>query len=209
MQIEICGLFLQISNRNPLVWVVCAGALLMNSGCVQTKTSEPKRTAVEQLLLSRAADLAFANVDLTALKTRRVYFQEKYFESEDKAYVLGTIRNEISKAGGLLVDKPEDSQIIIEARSGALSIDSANSLIGIPEMPVPIPLAGNFVTPEVPFYKAEKQYSTAKIALFAYDTETRDHIASSGSLVGQSHNHFYRILGFIRWTSTDLPEKQL
>ena len=177
-------------------------------GCVQTRQSEPKRTAVEELLISRAADHALASADLGLLKSKKVFLEEKYFESTDKPYVLGAVRDFMSLAGALLVDGKEDADLIVEARSGALSIDSGASLVGFPEMPIPIPFSGTLQSPEVPFYKADRQYSVAKIALFAYDAKTRKHEFSTGTLIGKSHHHYYKVLGLINWTSSELPEKR-
>jgi len=178
------------------------------TGCAHTRQSEPKRTAVEQLLLSRAADVALARADFGLLKDKRVYVEEKYFDATDGKYALGAVRDFISLSGGLLVDAAADSDVIIEARSGGLSIDSGDSLVGIPEVPFPIPAAGTLVTPEAPLYKVNRQYSIAKLALLAYETKSRKHLYSTGTLIGKSHHHNYRILGFFNWVDTELPEKQ-
>ncbi len=188
--------------------LLAVGLTLLASGCVQTRQTEPKRTAVEQLLLSRAADHSLATANLTELKGKKVYLDEQYYFSEDPKYVLGAIRDFISLAGGLLVDNREDAEIIVEARSGALSIDSGSSLVGLPETPIPVPFAGTFKTPEVPFYKAERQFSVSKLALLAYDAKTRRHVFSTGTLIGKSYHHNYKIFGFFRWTATELPEKE-
>jgi hypothetical protein len=178
------------------------------AGCVETRQSEPKRTAVEELLISRAADHALSTADFAGLKDKKVFLEEDYYESNDKAYVLGAIRDFMSLSGALLVDDRKEADIIVEARSGALSIDSGESLVGFPEMPVPIPFSGTFRTPEVPFYKADRQYSVAKLALLAYDARTRRHVFSTGTLIGRSYHHFFKFFGFINWTSTELPEKR-
>jgi len=193
--------------RSIGLMTVALGGLFF-CGCVQTRQSEPKRTAVEELLISRAADHALATADLGLLKDRKVFLEEKYYESTDKLYALGAVRDFMSLAGALLVDDKKDADLIVEARSGALSIDSGESLVGFPEMPVPIPFSGTFRSPEVPFYKADRQYSVAKLALFAYDAKTRKHVFSTGTLIGNSHHHYYKLLGLINWTSTELPEKQ-
>jgi hypothetical protein len=196
--------------KRTLIARLLAAAVCLTSGagCVATRTSEPKRTAIEQLLLSQAADNALGEMDVTSLAGKKVYLEEKYFESEDKLYVLGSIRELITTGGGLLQDAAATADIIVEARSGALSIDSGNTLVGLPEMPFPIPFAGSLVTPELPFYKADRQFSVAKIALLAYDAKSRAHVLSTGPSVGYSHHHYKRLLGFIKWTSTGLAEKR-
>jgi hypothetical protein len=100
-----------------------------------------------------------------------------------------------------------NSEIIIEARSGGLSIDARSSLVGAPQTGLPIPLSGTLSIPELAFYKSERQNAIAKLALLAYSTDTREHVFSSGPMLGKSYNKYYKILGLIQWTSTDIPEK--
>jgi hypothetical protein len=188
--------------------LLCVVGLSLVTGCVQTRQSEPKRTAVEQLLLSRAADHAVSAAELKPLRDRKVFLDDQYFEATDGRYAIGAVRDAISQAGGLLVVTAADSDVVVEARSGALSIDSGDSLVGIPEVPFPIPFSGTIQTPEVPFYKSERQFSTSKLALLAYDNKSRKHLFSTGVLLGKSHHHYYTFLGFFRWVSTDLPAKK-
>jgi hypothetical protein len=178
------------------------------TGCVQTRITEPHRTAVEQLLLSTATDRAFEEVDMTSVQDRRVFIDSAYFESYDKHYVLGTIRDVLSTNGALLVRSVDDAEIIVEPRSGALSIDSAQSLIGLPSTSVPIPFTGTVQTPEIAIFKTEHQFSIAKLALLAYERESGRHLHSTGPLVGESFHKYYTILGYIRFTSTGIPEKK-
>jgi Family of unknown function (DUF6655) len=130
-----------------------------------------------------------------------------YFDSYDSKYAIGDIRDALSRAGALPEPDAKAANIIIEARAGARSIDSADTLIGIPKTGLPIPLASVVPIPELALYKSDKQLAFAKIALLAYANQSREHIFSSGSLAGKSHNTYRKIL-FISWTSTDIPEKQ-
>jgi hypothetical protein len=195
-----------VISRIELVFLALALAVF-GSGCLQTNMTDPPRSAMEQLLLSTATDRAMAQVDFSALARKRVFVDTNYFESFDSAYALGTIRDALSKSGALLVRNVTNCDLIVEPRSGALSIDRADSLIGLPHTAVPIPLAGSVPIPEVALFKSQKQYSTAKIALLVYSNSTGDHILSSGSLVGAAQTKYYKLLGVISYTSTDVPEK--
>jgi hypothetical protein len=53
--------------------------------------------------------------------------------------------------------------------------------------------------------KSQKQYSTAKFALLAYATQSREHIYSSGSMVGKAHDNYFSII-FVPLHKTDVPE---
>lgn len=182
-------------------------AMFLLSGCVTNKTTDPARTATEQLLLSTATDRALQSADLEAFANRKVFLDATYFDSYDSKYVIGTIRDALSRAGALLKDNVTNSDIIVEPRSGALSIDNSDLLFGIPNMAVPVPLADPLAIPELAFYKSEKQFSTAKIALLAFAKESGAHVYSSGSLGGESYDKHYKLL-FISWVRTDIPEKQ-
>jgi hypothetical protein len=188
------------------------GALLflvafLLAGCVTNNNTNPPRSATEQLLLSTAADRALQSADLAAFAGKKVFLDTAYFDSYDSKYVIGTIRDALNRAGAFLEDNVTNSDIIVEARSGALSIDNSDLLFGIPNMAVPIPLAGSLAIPELAFYKSGKQFSTAKIALLAFAKESGAHVYSSGPLDGRSYDKHFKLL-FISWIRTDIPEKQ-
>ena len=184
----------------------CGAALLAQTGCHQLTVSEPKRTATEQLLLSTAADRALQDVNLAPLRGKKVFLEEEYFKSYDQQYILGAIRELISKNGAFLARKIGEADIIVEARSGGLGIDSRSTLFGIPAIPFPIPMVGTIATPEVALYKSELHDSTGKFVLLAYDNQTGGYVHSTGSLAGKSYFNHYKILGFFHWRSTDIPE---
>jgi hypothetical protein len=183
---------------------ICAAFL--SGGCITNNKTTPPRSATEQLLLSTAADRALRSADLELFANRKVFLDATYFDSYDSKYVLGAIRDALSRAGALLEDNAANSDIIVEARSGALSIDNSVLLFGIPNMGVPIPFAGAVQIPEVAFYKSDKERSTAKIALLAFAKESRAHVYSSGPLDGKSYDNHYKIL-FIAWVHTNIHEK--
>ena len=186
------------------IFLICAA--LLTGGCTTVRTTDPARTATEQLLLSTAADHALRSANFVFFANRKVFLDTNYFDSYDSKYALGTIRDALSRAGALLEDNVTNSDIVMEARSGALSTDNSSYLLGIPNIGVPIPLAGAVQTPELAFYKSEKQTSTAKIALLAFARQSRMHVYSSGPLDGKSYNNHYKLL-FVTWVFTDIPEK--
>ncbi|MGH7952002.1 MAG: DUF6655 family protein [Limisphaerales bacterium] len=195
--------------------IFLAGALAVliawfGGGCSAFNMTQPPRSATEQLLLSTSADRALRSIgeNLTIFANKKVFLDSSNFDSYDSKYVIGDIRDALSRAGALLVDSRTNSDFIVEARSGALSIDEADSLFGIPKMSLPIPLSGPLEIPELALYKSQKQHSIAKLALFAYSTHSRKHFYSSGPMVGKSYNTYFKIMGFITHISGDIPEKQ-
>ncbi len=191
---------------NYFMFAGCLPAILLVAGCTTVKTTTTARSATEQLLLSTATDHALRNIGLEIFSGRKVFLDTTYFDSYDSKYVIGTLRDAISRAGALLEENATNSDIIIEARTGALAIDGSETLFGVPSMPVPVPLAGVLQTPEVAFYHAQKQRSVAKIALLAFAKQSREHVYSSGPLDGKSYDKQYKLF-FVSWIRTDVPEK--
>jgi hypothetical protein len=196
-----------IKNNLRLGCLVFIGAWSL-AGCSSIKTTTTARTATEQLLLSTAADHALHDLGLEMFAGRKVFVDVTYFDSYDAKYVEGTVRDALSRAGARLEDAAGNSDFVLEARSGALAIDEEDFMFGIPAITLPIPLAGAVQTPEVAFYKAQKQRSMAKFALLAYNHQSSSHVYSSGPLDGNSFDSHFRVL-FISWHRTDVPEKQL
>jgi len=196
--------FLMTAVKNTTLLSIC----LVLSACHAIRITEPDRTATEQLLLSTATDKAVRDIDLKDLAGKRVFFDKTYFKSYDEGYAMGSIRELLAKNGALLVNDLESSDIVVEARSGALGIDSRDSLFGLPELAIPIPFAGQVQSPELAIYKALHADSTARFALLAYETKSGEFVHSTGSMVGKSKFYHYKILGFINWRVTDIPEQQ-
>jgi hypothetical protein len=166
------------------------------AGCVNEEETSPPRSATEQLLLSTAADQALANANLNMFAGRTVFFDFTYFFSYDSQYVEGSIRDAFSRAGALIVPDSKSADIIVEARSGAYSVDTNSAFLGIPSIPIPIPgTAETPVTPAVPFYQRQ-----------AYENKTHAHVYSSGALNGETYNKYKAIL-LVSWWTTDIPEK--
>lgn len=194
-------------NR-PTAITAAVALVLFAAGCAQSVTTNPPRSATEQLLLSTAADRAIARMSFESFAGKRVYCDTSYFDSYDSKYVMGAVRDALSRAGALLASDILKSDVIVELRSGAFSLDGNESLVGFPKTGAPVPLGGAVQLPELALYKSTKQDSVAKFAVLAYTTESRTNFYSSGPMIGKSYNHYYKLLGLVPWTRTDLPEKQ-
>lgn len=197
--------------RYSAFFAACALGALM-SGCTLSTMTNPPRSATEQLLISTAADRAINAYQVSVLDVfagKKVYVDGTYLESYDSKYVLGTVRDALSRAGARLVPTLTNSEIVVEPRSGALSIDSGSSLLGIPQIGAPVATTGAVALPEIAIYKSTHQQAIAKLALLAYETKSGERVYSSGTLSGQSYNNEYKLLlGLFDWIRTDIPEKK-
>ncbi|MCS1408487.1 MAG: hypothetical protein M2R45_01662 [Verrucomicrobia subdivision 3 bacterium] len=183
-------------------------AITLFPGCHAIRITEPQRTATEQLLMSTATDHAVRNIDLSLLKERKVFFDQSYFDSYDDGYAVGSLRELISKSGGCLVKDRDSAEVVVEARSGTLGIDSRDALAGLPELAIPLSFAGQVQSPEISLYKAQKADSVAKFALLVYETPSGEFLHATGPLVGKAKFYHYKILGFLNWRRTDIPEQK-
>ena len=178
------------------------------TGCTAVRKTSPQRTAIEQLLISRAADRAAERLTVGLRPGTKVYLNADTFEALDEPYALGAIRSRILESGAQLVGIQSDAEVVIDARAGALSIDESETLVGIPSINVPIPLTGPLQTPEIALFKRQMERGVAKFAITAYDSKTGRLVASSGPVYGFSHRQKFVVLLFLSWTSDDiLPSK--
>lgn len=168
---------------------VCALLMLMASGCGTTQS----RDATEQLLLSDAVDRSVAAINFMPLAGQKVYFDTKYvnpvkstnFVNSD--YIVSSLRQQMVAAGCLLQENATDADIVVEARVGTLGADKHDVSYGIPASSAlstaasAIPTAPPIpVIPELSIAKRSESAAAAKVAVFAYDRNTREPVWQSG-----------------------------
>ena len=147
---------------------VLALLVLVVAGCTEVRRTEPERGANEQLLLSKAADEAISRMDFGIRDGQRVYLDGRYFDSYDRAYVIGAFRSALLADGAYLVSNQTDAEVIVEVRSGALSTTRRDFLFGVPALEVPIPTTTTFQTPEIALWKELDRTGVAKFAATVY-----------------------------------------
>lgn len=179
------------------------------TGCTSIRESAPARTAMEQLLISTAVDDAVDQIQLDIPAGTKIWVDSGNFEGYDQKYAVGAIKDRLLRQGARLMSERADADTVVEIRSGALSVDEDDMLVGMPSMDLPIPLTGNAKTPEIALLKKDKVKGVAKIALTAYGAKTGELASYSPSnpVYGFSHRTRWGALFFIGWTSSDvLPE---
>lgn len=172
-----------------LAFAICVAI----GGCASTKSTNTNRTGMEQLLISNAVDQSLNRVDFEPLESRTVYLDAAFLDCVDKNYIVASSRNRILQAGGKLVEKPEEAEVIVEVRSGAVGTDQSESFIGIPELslPGPFPIA----IPQVKLWSRSTQTGTAKIGLVAFDAKSREVIGRGGTTLARSDDSNTYVFG--------------
>jgi len=189
-------------------------AASLSGGCATIRTTDPPRTATEMFLMSEAASRAVEQLKNDSLRYRKVYLDATYINAstltQEQSFMLAELRAQLLLARVRLVDKKENAQMVMEVRSGGLSIDRLEFLLGIPSIYISggtSPAPGNLplATPELALLKTTRQKGFASIAYIAYWIDTGEVIASSGPFVGKTYREDLWILGAGPRTTGDIP----
>ena len=166
-------------------------AMLVSCGCTSMKTTNTARSSTEQMLVSNAVDQALDKVDFRPFEGHAVFLEEKYVDCVDKAYVMASIRHRLLRVGASLVEKPTESEVVVEPRAGTVGTTNAETFLGIPEITLP----GMLTLPEVRFLTRSQQVGVAKLGVAAYDTKTRTALGEGGMTLAKSDDTNLSVLG--------------
>ena len=197
-------------NFRPENWVIYAGllvAVFALEGCSTVRTTQPPETATEQLLISTAVDHAVARLNLKITPGTKVFVDAQYFRAPlYSQYAIASVRNRLLQLGARLVNNRKKSNVVVELRSGAQSINHHQLLIGVPAIPIPVPLVGIVTTPELALFEENRQVGIAKMAIASYKRNGAL-IASTGALYGTSHDTHWTVLLAFSWTTQNIMQK--
>ncbi|TWT57090.1 hypothetical protein KOR42_04480 [Thalassoglobus neptunius] len=161
--------------------------------------------------MSDAVDGAVARLDFTPLAHQKVFFDTQFIKDYkgigfvNSDYMIGSLRQQMVAAGVLLQENASTADFVIEGRVGALGADSHEVVYGIPSTR-PLNDAADALAavshmpslpgiPELALAKRSDQVAAAKIAMFAYDKESRERVWQSGMLTSRSSAKDLWVLG--------------
>lgn len=179
--------------------------LLSAAGCASMKESDTARTGVEQLLISTAVDRTLDKVSLAPLHGAKVFVEEKYLDCTDKNYVIVSLHQRVMRAGGTLVDKADDADVILEIASGAVGTDRNDIFLGIP--PIPLAMPSPISIPKIAVYERVKAMGTAKLRILAYDAKTHRAVVDSGAPLARADYRHWNLLGAGPVVSGSVPRE--
>src|SRR5215212_11567148 len=159
--------------------------------------------------MSQAVSRAIGQLNVDALRDRKVFIETGYFTGAEKvnvngeerqrlfttpeqAFATGELRERLLMAGARVVEQRKDADVVLEVRSGGLGIDRLENLIGLPASmligsgsssgPGGIPIT----TPEIAIYKNTRQRGFASVSFVAYRADTGEYLTSSGPYIGRT-----------------------
>lgn len=179
-------------RRALLLFALVLGASLL-TGCGTTN----QRTGTEQMLLSDAVDMSISRIDFRPLAGRRAYLDTTYIRPApipgmpmqlvNADYVVSGLRQALFAAHCELVDNKDEAEIIIEPRLGTLGNNGHEVVYGVPQTnalaQASMAFSGTSLLPPIPelsIGRSHAQFGLAKVAVFAYDKQTREPVWQSG-----------------------------
>jgi len=176
--------------------------------CTSSKETAPLRSASEEMLISTAADRAADKLAAQLTTGGSAYLDATYFDAPDGKYAIGAIRAAIARRGTRIVVDRAKADRVIEIRAGALSIDRNTFLIGIPEVTLPIPLAGAATVPEIALYAFHDDQGVAKFAATEFSEKDGALVVAPEPEYAYSHREKRTVLILVRWSHQDFLDKK-
>ncbi|MDP6635636.1 MAG: hypothetical protein QGG42_12100 [Phycisphaerae bacterium] len=173
-------------------WIIALGAAA-SCGCTTRTLSNTPRTAIEQLLLTRAVDMAMVKFDMPELADKKVFIDFANLKCYEAEYVTVAIRTRIARTGAELVESAEGADMTIEVASGALAMEYKRSEVGMPPLPVPNSPAP---LPAMPLYRSIEQTAIIKLLLFVH---TKGRFVASHTYYAKADREEHFIL---QWRAT-------
>lgn len=193
--------------------IIIPALLVTLTACGTTwHMTAPEQTALDQILLSTAAERAANNISTDATgkiiadwgkRLGKTFINGQDF-NYNQHYALQAIKRYFLDNGVALVDNSKQAMTILEVSVDALSVDNTESFVGIPKIGVPIPLAGQLSLPEIALYKKETNRALAKFALSFRDAKTGKVKVKSIMSIGTAEVEKWRILLGFKITDNDL-----
>jgi hypothetical protein len=206
----------------PLLLLFAAG------GCATIRVTDPGHTATEQFLMSQAITAALRQLNVDALRDRKVWIESGYltgaeqvvvngevrqrlFTAPEQAFATAELRERLLMGGARIVQDKKLADIIVEVRSGGIGIDRMENLIGVPASVLGGGLAGSATSgvpisiPEIAIYKNTRQRGFASLSFVAYRADTGEYVTSSGPYIGRTLRDDFWLFGAGPRTVGNIP----
>ncbi|GKS59302.1 hypothetical protein YTPLAS18_28290 [Nitrospira sp.] len=217
--------------RWPVLLIILVSQCL--SGCaVPREPSRTPRTAIEQLLLSRAISRSVQYVSLPLPVGKEVVIDTAGFPQDrsllqtafptvsgsessdsqpivrhnasDLPVMLGKIEAKLGELGYKLHARREDADYFIRVIVEALGTEQGLSFFGMPPVQsVLIP----FALPELTVFKAQLQRAYARFTMDCYDAKTGELVRSVAWHEGLAYYNQYTVLFFFTFHTSDLSAR--
>jgi hypothetical protein len=184
--------------QQVLLLLVLSLFLLLLSCTTTRYVTNTKRSAVEQLLVSKALEEALKN-QAPRIEKAKVFLDIASLVPDENSYIKQALSQWFLRRGALLTEDKAKADYIATVSVGCFGTEQNDSTFGIPSIPVPLMGAS---TPEINllgFYR-HSGYAKVEIVLSHPDHGLEE---AWGPLTGKSHFNRYLIF-FISIPSQDI-----
>ena len=184
----------QMCQVRKLIAVFCW--LCFAAGC----GTAIQKNGTEQLLLSDSVDRAIDQLDLSPMAGRRIFLDTEYMKTFKGAnvyinsdYIISALRQKLITTGCQIQKTLDEADYVLEARVGALGLDTMEVTYGIPSSngvgAAASALSGVPAVPSIPEISVGKRNAgmgISKIVVFAYHRDTGVPVWQSGAAIARS-----------------------
>jgi hypothetical protein len=175
--------------------------VLLSGACTTVRITATTRSSVEQRLLVRSLERAAASLDTRRFAGRRVRIELTGLTA-DHVFARDFVRARLERRG-LRVTTDPDADLTLQVFATALAVDTADTLLGVPSMQVPV-LA--VPIPEIALFKWERSRGHAELQLYTYD-RAGALITQLPDSLGEAKYDRFTILILISFAVSDLDER--
>ena len=174
-----------------------ATALLM-CGCAEPNITRTGRNAIEQLVLTTAADRTIGKMSFRSLKGEKVRIDYTNMTPQvDKNYIQGILENRISATGAIIALKPEEAKYVLRPVCATFATEDDKIMFGTPQLPIPIPEAGiSVIIPELPLFKRVRRFGYCKLSVEILEAKTNKLVKVEGPFISGAINTNWVVLFF-------------
>jgi hypothetical protein len=178
-------------------------ALFLFGGCaVSTQVTNTPRSSVEQQLLVRSFERAFAGLNTESFKGKTVAV-DFYGLTSDRDFASEFFTAWLQSQQVQIVTNPKEAELRLKVFAPVLAVDQGQSFFGAPSFTVPVL---GFAVPEIPLFKDVRHSGHAEVEIYTLDADSGKFIDKSATAVGAAQYDDYTLLLVINFTRTDVDK---
>ncbi|KPJ64466.1 MAG: hypothetical protein AMJ45_05670 [Syntrophobacter sp. DG_60] len=186
-------------DYNPWKYLWCLKIVILISilviflpSCSTTRyITETKRSAIEQLLLTKSVERAIGDVFWVEIKGSKIYIETASLATEEENYLKKAVSLWCLEKGAVVVEDKNKADYIASVLVKSLGTDRIDTVyLGIPSLPVPLT---GISTPEIDILGSRRQKGYTELEIILYSASTGQFVQKTKPLIGKTHFSTYKI----------------
>ena len=193
-----------------LSWLMAPALMIAAVGCIDPRTTNTGRSAIEQGLLAEAVERSVNNMSFAGFKGKKAVMDySKLAPQVDKDYVCGVFETHLATSGIQVVEKADDAQLKITLLCGVLATDNTELNIGTPAIPIPVPDANlSVVIPPLSIFKRASRTGTCRLTAVIYDSKTGELLSAYRGVQSRTFYHNWVCMMIVPYVIRDIESAE-